>query len=205
MKMMKAAVVHAFRRPSVIEEVPIPESGPGEILVRIAASGVCHTDLRAADGDWPVKPKLPFIPEVDRWLCRDHALTHKSEGTTSMTKNMHFAAAAAFAAAMSVGVTHAQAGSDSPMSGKATSQMLCSRCHDTTGSKFTGRTLDDGSAPPFALIAQDPKMTPKALRTFLRLPHGKMAVLTLTQAEVDGLIAYIDSFDAAAAKPAGAN
>ena len=32
------------------------------MLVRIAASGVCHTDLHAADGDWPVKPHLPFIP-----------------------------------------------------------------------------------------------------------------------------------------------
>ena len=40
----------------------MPEPGPGQVLVRVAASGVCHTDLHAADGDWPVKPKLPFIP-----------------------------------------------------------------------------------------------------------------------------------------------
>ena len=59
---MRAAVVHKFRGPLTIEEVPVPEPGPGQILVRVAASGVCHTDLHAADGDWPVKPKLPFIP-----------------------------------------------------------------------------------------------------------------------------------------------
>jgi propanol-preferring alcohol dehydrogenase len=59
---MRAAVVHKFRGPLTIEEVPVPEPGPGQILVRVAASGVCHTDLHAADGDWPVRPKLPFIP-----------------------------------------------------------------------------------------------------------------------------------------------
>ncbi len=59
---MKAAVVHAFGEPLRIEEVPVPTPGPGQILVNIKASGVCHTDLHAADGDWPVKPTLPFIP-----------------------------------------------------------------------------------------------------------------------------------------------
>ena len=59
---MKAAVVHAFGEPLRIEEVPVPTPGPGQILVSIKASGVCHTDLHAADGDWPVKPTLPFIP-----------------------------------------------------------------------------------------------------------------------------------------------
>ena len=61
-RMMKAAVVHAFGAPLVIEDVPVPRPGPGEVLVRVIASGVCHTDLHAADGDWPVKPALPFIP-----------------------------------------------------------------------------------------------------------------------------------------------
>jgi propanol-preferring alcohol dehydrogenase len=59
---MKAAVVHAYGQPLVIEEVNVPEVPPGQILVRIVASGVCHTDLHAAEGDWPVKPPLPFIP-----------------------------------------------------------------------------------------------------------------------------------------------
>ena len=59
---MKAAVVHEFGKPLVIEEVPVPEVAPGRVLVKVLASGVCHTDLHAADGDWPVKPTLPFIP-----------------------------------------------------------------------------------------------------------------------------------------------
>ena len=59
---MKAAVVHAFGKPLVIEEVPTPEPGPDEVLVRVEASGLCHTDIHAAHGDWPVKPSLPFIP-----------------------------------------------------------------------------------------------------------------------------------------------
>ncbi len=59
---MKAAVVHQFGKPLVIEQVPVPEPGRGEVLVRIHATGVCHTDLAAADGEWPVKPTLPFIP-----------------------------------------------------------------------------------------------------------------------------------------------
>jgi propanol-preferring alcohol dehydrogenase len=61
-KTMKAAVVHTFGQPLAIEEVPVPIPGPGQVLVRVVASGVCHTDLHAADGDWPIKPTLPFIP-----------------------------------------------------------------------------------------------------------------------------------------------
>ncbi|MCQ0093550.1 alcohol dehydrogenase AdhP [Roseovarius sp. M141] len=59
---MKAAVVREFGAPLQIEEVPIPEVEPGMIQVAIHASGVCHTDLHAAEGDWPVKPQPPFIP-----------------------------------------------------------------------------------------------------------------------------------------------
>lgn len=59
---MKAAVVHEFKAPLKIEEVAKPRPGHGEIVVRIEASGLCHTDIHAAHGDWPVKPKLPLIP-----------------------------------------------------------------------------------------------------------------------------------------------
>ena len=60
--MMEAAVVTQFGAPLVIKEVPVPTPGLGEALVKIEACGVCHTDLHAANGDWPVKPSLPFIP-----------------------------------------------------------------------------------------------------------------------------------------------
>jgi propanol-preferring alcohol dehydrogenase len=61
-KTMKAAVVEKFGEPLVIREIPIPTPGPGQALVEIVATGVCHTDLHAADGDWPIKPTLPFTP-----------------------------------------------------------------------------------------------------------------------------------------------
>src|SRR4051812_9461003 len=59
---MKAAVVHDFAAPLVIEDVPKPIAGIGEIVVRIEATGLCHTDIHAAHGDWPVKPAPPFTP-----------------------------------------------------------------------------------------------------------------------------------------------
>jgi propanol-preferring alcohol dehydrogenase len=59
---MQAAVVEQFGQPLVLREWDIPTVGPGQILVKTEACGVCHTDLHAARGDWPLKPALPFIP-----------------------------------------------------------------------------------------------------------------------------------------------
>jgi propanol-preferring alcohol dehydrogenase len=59
---MKAAVVHAFGKDLTIDNVPVPSPGPGQALVKLITSGVCHTDLHAVEGDWPVKPSPPFIP-----------------------------------------------------------------------------------------------------------------------------------------------
>lgn len=59
---MQAAVVKAFGQPLVLREWDIPTPGPGQIVVKTEACGVCHTDLHAANGDWPVKPTPPFIP-----------------------------------------------------------------------------------------------------------------------------------------------
>lgn len=59
---MRAAVVTDFTAPLEIQEIPVPEPGPDEVLVRIEASGLCHTDIHAAHGDWPVKPTPPFVP-----------------------------------------------------------------------------------------------------------------------------------------------
>ena len=59
---MHAAIVEQFGKPLSFQEWDIPVPGPGQILVKTEACGVCHTDLHAARGDWPVKPTLPFIP-----------------------------------------------------------------------------------------------------------------------------------------------
>jgi propanol-preferring alcohol dehydrogenase len=61
-KMMQAAVVEAFGKPLVLREWEKPSAGPGQIVVKTEACGVCHTDLHAANGDWPLKPTPPFIP-----------------------------------------------------------------------------------------------------------------------------------------------
>ncbi|MGC4112081.1 MAG: alcohol dehydrogenase AdhP [Nocardioides sp.] len=59
---MKAAVVTGFTEPLDIQERPVPTPGPGQVLVHLEASGLCHTDIHAAHGDWPVKPAPPFVP-----------------------------------------------------------------------------------------------------------------------------------------------
>ncbi|TXD98354.1 alcohol dehydrogenase AdhP [Psychrobacter frigidicola] len=80
---MKAAVLHEFGQPLQIEEVDIPTPGAGEILVKMQASGVCHTDLHAIEGDWPVKPSPPFIPGhegVGLITAVGEGVTHVKEG-----------------------------------------------------------------------------------------------------------------------------
>ncbi|ASL27859.1 alcohol dehydrogenase AdhP [Azotobacter chroococcum] len=82
-KTMKAAVVVAFGKPLEIREVPVPTPGPGQLLVKIAACGVCHTDLHAAEGDWPVKPNPPFIPGhegVGQVVAVGAGVSHIKEG-----------------------------------------------------------------------------------------------------------------------------
>ncbi|HEY5186413.1 MAG TPA: zinc-dependent alcohol dehydrogenase [Actinomycetes bacterium] len=59
---MKAAVVTDFHAPLEIQDLPIPEPSPGQVLVRMETSGLCHTDIHAAHGDWPVRPTPPFVP-----------------------------------------------------------------------------------------------------------------------------------------------
>ncbi len=59
---MRAAVVHAFDQPLRVEDVVKPEPAPGQVVVKMETCGLCHTDIHAAHGDWPVKPHPPFIP-----------------------------------------------------------------------------------------------------------------------------------------------
>ncbi|WP_223214688.1 alcohol dehydrogenase AdhP [Microbacterium ureisolvens] len=59
---MRAAVVTAPDRALEVRDVPVPTPGPGQALVKVLTTGVCHTDLHAARGDWPVAPKADLIP-----------------------------------------------------------------------------------------------------------------------------------------------
>ena len=59
---MKAAVVTDFTAPLEIQERPIPHPARDQVLIRMEACGLCHTDIHASHGDWPAKPTLPFVP-----------------------------------------------------------------------------------------------------------------------------------------------
>ncbi|MFD9701399.1 alcohol dehydrogenase catalytic domain-containing protein [Lentzea sp. NPDC059081] len=59
---MRAAVVTDLSAPLELRDVPVPEPGDQQILVRMEACGICHTDIHIAYGDWPVEPALPLIP-----------------------------------------------------------------------------------------------------------------------------------------------
>jgi propanol-preferring alcohol dehydrogenase len=59
---MRAAVATEFGAPLQLRELELPSPGFGEALVKLESSGICHTDVHAAHGDWPVKPELPFVP-----------------------------------------------------------------------------------------------------------------------------------------------
>ena len=67
----QAAVVRSFTAPLEVSEVPRIALEPGQIRVEVEASGLCHTDIHAAHGDWPVKPTPPFVP---RSSARHHDL-----------------------------------------------------------------------------------------------------------------------------------
>ena len=80
---MKAAVVEAFGKPLVLREWNTPTPGADQIVVKTEACGVCHTDLHAARGDWPVKPTPPFIPGhegIGRVAAVGAGVTHVKEG-----------------------------------------------------------------------------------------------------------------------------
>ena len=58
----RAAVVEEFGPEVNVRDVDLPKPDRHQALVKLHASGVCHTDLHAAEGDWPVKPEPPFVP-----------------------------------------------------------------------------------------------------------------------------------------------
>lgn len=66
---MKAAVLHEFKKPLVFEDVPRPALEPGDVLIRVEACGVCHSDLHVADGDWP-----QFTPITKKPLILGHEI-----------------------------------------------------------------------------------------------------------------------------------
>jgi propanol-preferring alcohol dehydrogenase len=66
---LKAAVLHEFKKSLVFEEVPRPQLEPGDVLIKVEACGVCHSDLHVADGDWS-----QLTPIVKRPLILGHEI-----------------------------------------------------------------------------------------------------------------------------------
>jgi len=60
-KRQMAAVIEKTGGPVEYKEIDVPKPGPDEVLINIKYSGVCHTDLHAVNGDWPLATKLPLV------------------------------------------------------------------------------------------------------------------------------------------------
>ena len=136
---MKAAVVREFGKPLTIEEVPVPRPDPGHVLVKIEACGVCHTDLHAAQGDWPVKPNPPFIPG------------HEGVG---------------YVAAVGAGVTHVKEGDRVGIPWLYTACGHCEHCLTgwetlCDGQQMTGYTVNGGFAE---YVLADPAYDPDSAK-----------------------------------------
>ena len=61
---MKAAILREFKTPLSMEEIAQPKPGAGEILIKVEACGVCHSDLHVADGDWPQVVPITNMPLI---------------------------------------------------------------------------------------------------------------------------------------------
>src|SRR5687768_11001765 len=58
---MRAMLLKSAGVPLVLDDLPIPRPGPGQLLVKVAVCAVCRTDLHVVDGELP-NPKLPLVP-----------------------------------------------------------------------------------------------------------------------------------------------
>lgn len=56
-----AQVLYKSGGPPEYKKIPLPVPGPDEVLINVKFSGVCHTDLHAKNGDWPLERKMPLI------------------------------------------------------------------------------------------------------------------------------------------------
>lgn len=56
-----AQVIEKTGGPLEYKQIPVPKPGPDEVLVNVKYTGVCHTDLHALNGDWPLPTKLPLV------------------------------------------------------------------------------------------------------------------------------------------------
>lgn len=83
---MKAAVIHEYKQPLSIEETPMPRPEADEVLVKVDACGVCHSDLHIAEGDWThllriiKRPLIPGHEVVGHVIEKGDAVTELQVG-----------------------------------------------------------------------------------------------------------------------------
>ena len=143
---MKAAVLHVFKEPLVIEEVPRPEPASDEVLIQVEACGVCHSDLHVAGGDW-----RQFAGIVKRPLILGHEVAGRvvEKGSTASEVEI----------GDRVGVPwiHWTCGSCEPC--REGNENLCPK------QKITGVTVDGGfaeflKAPASHVVKIPPRLSP---------------------------------------------
>ncbi|MFY9554539.1 MAG: zinc-dependent alcohol dehydrogenase [Blastocatellia bacterium] len=83
---MKAAIIREYKQPIQIEDTDIPEPGADEVLIKVEACGVCHSDLHIAEGDWPhlqriiKRPLIPGHEVAGRVVVKGDAVTKLEVG-----------------------------------------------------------------------------------------------------------------------------
>jgi alcohol dehydrogenase, propanol-preferring len=83
---MRAAVIREFNQPLLVEEAQDPVPGPEDVLIKVDACGVCHSDLHIADADWPhlqriiKKPLIPGHEVVGKVVDKGSAVTNLEIG-----------------------------------------------------------------------------------------------------------------------------
>lgn len=80
---MKAAVLNEFKKPLEFKELPLPQLGPGDVLIKVEACGVCHSDLHVADGDW-----TQFARIVKRPLILGHEIAGRVVQCGAAVRNL---------------------------------------------------------------------------------------------------------------------
>ena len=88
-----------------------------------------------------------------------------------------------------LGAAHAQEIMGNAAEGKRTAAQLCADCHDVSGSEIPRDP--PGSAPAFIVLARSRDHTPRKLRRYLSLPHGRMTNVIVTRREAEDIISYI--------------
>jgi propanol-preferring alcohol dehydrogenase len=141
---MKAAVLREIGKPLAIEEMATPSPRPGEVLIRVEACGVCHSDIHLADGDWDLLKPITKVPLI---------LGHEVAGTV---------------AALGEGVTELQVGD---RVGVPWIYWTCGECEFCGAGretlclkqKITGCTVDGGFAEFMIAPATHAARLPKSL------------------------------------------